>query len=357
MPVSFRKFLIGYKGTIKDAMRRMTDIGEKQLFVVDEKNRLFGALSDGDVRQWILKNKHLTACIKEVCNRHPCSVRENYDIDSVRKKMLSLRIEAIPVVASDGTVCTVLSWEEVFAGKVKKRRERLDVQIIIMAGGKGTRLDPFTRVLPKPLIPIGEKPILQIIMDKFVEHGVKEFYLSVNHKARMIKSYFEEFNGGYKIHYVEENKPLGTIGSLRLIKNKIKGPFFVTNCDTIINTDLNDIIKSHSENKYDMTVVVSCKRYIIPYGICIVESGGVLNSIQEKPEHDILVSTGMYVMNPKIIDLIPEHKPMGANELIEKAKKNGLNIGVFPISEKSWIDVGQWEEYQKAVKHFQLSSD
>ncbi|MBF0570616.1 MAG: nucleotidyltransferase family protein [Candidatus Omnitrophica bacterium] len=345
-----KDFFITKKLTVKEAMLRMSQIAEKQLFVIDEKKKLFGALSDGDIRKWILKGGHLREKVEHVCNHQPRFVKKNYDIDLVRKLMLKLKITAIPVLAEDSSVDEVLTWERVFAGEVKRHINKINVPVVIMAGGKGTRLDPFTRILPKPLIPIGEKPILQIIMDKFVEQGGRKFFLSINHKARMVKSYFEEYGAGYRICYIEENRPLGTVGSLRLLKGRIKGVFLVTNCDTIINIDYNEIVKFHKDNGYDMTLVVSCKRYVIPYGVCEVHSGGLLKSINEKPEHDYLVNTGMYVMSSRIFDFIPVGKVMHINELIAKIKNKGMSVGLFPIDEKAWIDIGQWDEYHRAVR-------
>ncbi len=355
MKKQFEMFLISKDRFIKDAMKQMSDNGEKVLFVVDKNNVLFGALSDGDIRRWILNGKSLRDHVEKVCNRSPKVVGPEYDIEEVKRLMLQLKIEYVPVVDSKMNIVEVLAWDAVFREKIISQKTPITIQVVIMAGGQGTRLDPFTTVLPKPLIPIGEKPIIEIIMGKFNEYGIKDFYVSVNHKFRMIKSYFEEEDGKYNIRFVEEKIPLGTAGSLRLVKNKLKDPFIVTNCDIIIDTDYGEIVRFHKDSKYDMTLVVSCKHYVIPYGVCTIENGGRLKHLEEKPEHDLLVNTGMYVMTKGILDLIPKNQPFHMNELIESAKEHGFKIGAFPISEKAWIDIGQWDEYHKAVKHLRIN--
>ncbi len=345
-----QSFFITEDLSIKQAMKQMTEIGQKVLFVVDEKNKLTGALSDGDIRKWILSGGSIKEKVQRIYNKKPKYVKEKYKIEDLKHLMLHFLIECVPVVNIKGEIAEVLTWEDVFSKKPLRHRRKIKIQVVIMAGGKGTRLDPFTRVLPKPLIPIGDKPIIEIIMDKFGEYGIKEFFISLNHKSRMVKSYFEERDGRYKIKYIEEKEPLGTAGSLRFLKNKVKDPFLVTNCDVLIESDYAEIVKFHKDNKYDMTLVVSCKHYVIPYGVCEIESGGILKYINEKPEYDLLVNTGMYVIKKKMLSLIPPNQFFNINDLITKALSKGYKIGIFPISEDAWIDIGQWEEYREAIE-------
>ena len=349
-----KSLFIGKDRMIKEAMRQMNQVGEKELFVIEEENKLFGVLSDGDIRKWILSGGKLEEKVLSACNRNPITIGENFAIEEVKKLLLNYKIEAIPVLKGNREIAEVLMWDEVFSGKAVHHREKLDLPVVIMAGGKGTRLDPFTKVLPKALIPIGDKPIIEMIMEKFAEYGIREFYLSINNKSRMIKSYFEELSSKYTIKYVEEQIPLGTAGSLKLLQGKLKGKFIVTNCDVIIDCDYSEILKLHEEKEYDMTLVVSSKRYIIPYGICEIMNGGTLKSITEKPEYDLLVNTGMYILKSELLDLIPKNKYFNINELMLKAQQKDFKVGVFPISERAWIDIGQWDEYRKAVKEFKL---
>ena len=227
-----------------------------------------------------------------------------------------------------------------------------------MAGGKGTRLDPVTKVLPKPLIPIGDKSIIKIIIDRFCEYGIKKFYITLNYKSRMIKAFFEDLNSSlkskYNIVYIDEIKPLGTGGSLKLLQNKIQGPFFVSNTDILIEADYSEILKFHIENKNDITLVASIKNFDIPYGVCEIENGGTLLKIREKPEFSFLVNTGMYIVNSDMIRIIPRNQLYHLTHLMEDVKARKGKVGVYPISDKSWIDIGEWEKYRKALELFEI---
>ncbi|MCK5579885.1 MAG: NTP transferase domain-containing protein [Candidatus Omnitrophica bacterium] len=350
MTKEVKKFLINQHSTIKQAMKQLCHAGEKELFVVDEDIRLVGALSDGDIRKWILKGGGLEDSVDKIYNGNPKFVAGDYEIEDVQKMMVDLKIESIPVVNQDKKVEEVFTWDEVLGGKIRKHREALDIPVVIMAGGKGTRLDPYTRILPKALIPVGEKPIVEVIMDKLNEYSVSDFLISINHKSRMIKSYFEEMHDKYKIGYIEEKQALGTAGSLKLLGRKVKDETLVTNCDVIIDTDYAELVKFHREREYDLTLVATCHHYQVPYGVCEIENGGSLKNLQEKPEYDLLVNAGMYVINKKIFGLIPKNQVFNFTDLIAKAREENYKVGVFPINEKDWIDVGQWEEYRKSIK-------
>jgi NDP-sugar pyrophosphorylase family protein len=174
--------------------------------------------------------------------------------------------------------------------------------------------------------------------------------LTVNHKSNIIKSYFEDIDKDYKIKLVKEDKPLGTAGSLKLVEDKLESVFIVTNCDIIIHADYSEIVDFHISSGYDITLVSSMMHYKIPYGICEIDRGGSLIEIREKPEYNFLISTGMYVLNKKILRLIPNNELFHITNLMEDVKKQGGTVGVFPISENSWDDTGEWDEYNKAVK-------
>jgi CBS domain-containing protein len=290
-------FLLRKGTTIRQAMEQMKTSGQKVLYVVGDGNILFGSLSDGDVRRWILAEGSLEVAVEKACNVSPVTVNEKYDTEEVKQLLLDLEIASIPVVNKDKEVCDILVWAQVFRDTISKPHGKISVPVVIMAGGKGTRLDPFTKVLPKPLIPIGDKAIIEVIMDRFHEYDVREFYVSVNHKVQMIKSYFEEMNDRFVIHYLEEHKPLGTAGGLRALTKSNYEKFVVTNCDIIIESDLAEIVSFHTKEGLDMTLVVSCRNYVIPYGVCNISNGGLLDCITEKPEYELLVNTGMYVVN------------------------------------------------------------
>lgn len=351
--MDFTPLLIGRSLTIRQAMEQLEKTAQKVLFIVDDGNRIFGSLTDGDIRRWILSGGSIEAPVESSCHKQPYTVEENYDLEKVRGRMLERNLSCVPVVNRGMEILGLLFWDEVFKGEPLQRRARtLDVPVIIMAGGKGTRLDPFTKVLPKPLIPIGEKTVIEIIIDSFLKYGVNHFFISVNYKSKIIKSFFEELAPPYTVEFIEEEIPLGTAGSLRLLQDRIASNFVLTNCDIIITADYPDLIEFHLKNRHDITVVASMKHYRIPYGVCSIENGGKLKVINEKPEYNFLVNTGMYVIGGSALRHIPERQMFHVTELIEKVQQSGGNVGVFPIGDNAWIDTGEWSEYQKALKQF-----
>jgi NDP-sugar pyrophosphorylase family protein len=219
-----------------------------------------------------------------------------------------------------------------------------------MAGGEGKRLDPFTRILPKPLIPLGDEPIIMLIMKEFAKFGMKHFNISLNDKGRMIKAYFHDHEMPFQIDYIEEDKPLGTAGALKYMSGKIDRPMFVSNCDIIVRADYTELLKFHNKGEYDLTLVASMRHFVIPYGVCEVGSQGDLIDISEKPEYDFLVNTGLYLLNPETLNLIPNDRAFDMTDLITEVRSNNMKVGVFPVSEKSWADIGQWTEYRETIK-------
>ena len=219
-----------------------------------------------------------------------------------------------------------------------------------MAGGLGQRLKPFTSILPKPLIPINNKSVLEHILDNFYNSGIKDVYISLNYKSKTMKSYCQEIKSKFNIKFLVEKKPLGTIGSLKLLKNNNDKPIFVTNSDIIIKSNISDMYNFHQNKNNDLTMVVAAKQFIIPYGVCKTTSDGTLNKIDEKPRQEALINTGLYLINPKIVNLIPKNKEFDITHLISTMKKKKKKIGVFPIADDAWVDVGQWSEYREAAE-------
>lgn len=350
------EYLIRREAPVWDALRQLEATERKTLFVVDDDERMIGTLTDGDVRRWILKGGELAAAVAEVCNPQPTVARKPYELESLRATMVDLNISSIPVLDEQDRVSEVLHWDQLFAERtVQERLRPIDLPVVIMAGGYGTRMSPFTTVLPKPLVPISGRTVVEHIIEAFREHCVKTFYLSVNHKARLIESYFEDLEPPYDVRFIHETKPLGTAGSLSALAGHIEGDLIVTNCDVIIRTDLAAVTEHHARNDNDITIVASLRNFKIPYGVCEIENGGTLKSIQEKPEYNFLVNTGLYVVKGSVLDRIPEGVQFHFTHLIDAVKESGGRVGVFPISDKAWLDTGEWQEYRAAVA--ELSSD
>ena len=186
-----------------------------------------------------------------------------------------------------------------------------------MAGGQGTRLAPFTSVLPKPLIPVGDRTVIEIIIDQFLPYGLDQFHLSLNYKSKILKSFFEELAPRYSVAYMEEKEPRGTAGVSATLYSPAPDHLIVTNCDIVIQADYADLVSFHKENKYDLTLVASLKDYHIPYGVCELEKGGSLAHITEKPQYSFLVNTGMYVVRRDRLDLIPENARCDMTDFID----------------------------------------
>jgi dTDP-glucose pyrophosphorylase len=336
--------------SIKSALKQITRASSKCLIVVDDDKTLIGTLSDGDLRKAILSGTDLSEKIDKHYNPKPTFFLQNdYDIDQIKKIFINNKFDIIPIVDTKSIVIEVLTWDKIFKDKKNKIQNTLSVPTIIMAGGKGTRLQPFTKVLPKPLIPIHEKPIIEHIIERFTDIGCSDFYLTVNYKGKILKAFFEELQPEYEVEFVDEKDPLGTAGSLQYLKGQFNKPFFVTNCDVIIKADYASLYEFHQKNSFDITLVASAKEYIIPYGTCELNGDGHLSHINEKPKYDFLINTGLYILNPGILNLIPENKLYHITHLIEDAKNQGKKVGVFPIDEDAWIDIGQWAEYKKAL--------
>ena len=346
-----KEIFIKPNATIKEAMESLDKTTDKVLLVVDDEQILLGTLTDGDIRRYILRSGNLSGIIQNIYNANSIFVfQDDFDLAKVKRIFTTNKIELVPILDRNRKIVDCITWTNVFGNEKSHEKEKLDAPVVIMAGGKGTRLEPFTRVLPKPLIPVGDKPVIDHIIDRLKAYGISEFYLTINHMAKIIRAYFEEKAPDYSIGFAEEDEPKGTAGSLKLLADKLNKPFFVSNCDIVIETDYADLYRFHIQNSYDITLVASAKQFRIPYGICELNGGGSLKGIKEKPEYSFLVNAGMYVLNPDVLDLIPDNQLFHITHLIDKIKENGGQIGVYPVSEKAWIDVGQWAEYRKALK-------
>lgn len=341
---------------IRGAMKKMDDGAERILFVVDDDMKMLGSLTDGDIRRWILSEGALYESVDKLFNPNPIFVDEDYDMDNVKNLMIEQKIDWIPVLDKEHRIADIIIWEDIFKRK-QRDKDILHAPVVIMAGGKGLRLDPFTKILPKPLIPIGDKPVSELTMDNFYEYGCCDFYLVLGYKAEMVKSYFDNTEIKYRIHYIKEDKPLGTAGGLNLLPEDFAKNFFITNCDTIIKADYADIYNFHMDNGNDITLVSSMQHFKVPYGVIEIDNRGSLKQIIEKPEYDFLTNTGMYVAKKGIIDFVPKGEMFHLTDLLEVLKKNGKKVGVYPISQKSWLDVGRWEEYRRTLKEFGSGAD
>jgi len=350
----FEKFKVPIFFSIRDAVKKMDEVGEAFCVCVDDKDNVIGVITDGDFRNAVHNGIQLDESITSILNRDFYSIMTGFEDSEVASIFDNTIVKKIPVLNDDNKLVDVISIEEFYSEDKCKVRCTIDVPVVIMAGGKGARLDPFTRILPKPLIPLGNDAVIKVIMDEFGKFGINKFYISLKDKGRMVEAYFHDHELGYRIDYIYEEEPLGTAGALKYLEDKIKKTFFVSNCDIIIRTDYGSFYDFHEKGGYDLTLVGSMRQYTIPYGVCTIDDGGVLKEIQEKPQYDFLVNTGMYLLEPNVLQYIPENTSFDMTDLIRKVMKAGLKVGLFPVSEKSWIDVGQLSEYKDMVNKLKL---
>lgn len=337
--------------SIIQTMKIMDERTTKLLLVFDGE-RFLGLVTNGDLQRAIIAHVPFDTPVKQIVSwKGKHYAHEGDNRESIKEWMLTKRAELMPVVDENGQLVDVVFWDEVLEETPSlDNRPPIDLPVVIMAGGKGTRLKPITNVIPKPLVPIGDKTILEVIMDQFEGIGCHKFYMSVNYKADMMKYYLGQLEHKYDIEFFMEDKPLGTIGSVSLLKGRINTPFFVSNCDSINEQDYRDVWDYHVSNHNDMTIVTMVKSFRIPYGVIETGEDGLMVSLSEKPELTYQVNTGVYILNPDCIDEIPESEFFHITQLMEKIKNRGGRVGCFPVSEHAWKDMGEWPEYLKMIK-------
>ena len=338
---SFKDNCISDNASIMDALNRLDVITNKTLFVVDGDGRIQGSLTDGDVRRAILKGITLDSNIKEFARSNPFVIHrgEENRIDSLIKEK---KVGIIPILDDEDRIIDIYIDKK--SGKPKTNR--VTIPIVIMAGGKGTRLDPYTRILPKPLIPVEGIPISERIIKSFIEFGCDEFHMILNYKKNMIRAYYNELDSGYNIRFYDEEKPLGTGGGVKLLEGVMDSTFVMTNCDILVMHDLADIIEHHRTSGNVVTMVCSLKNFEIPYGVVNIGYNGEIDSFEEKPQVSFFTNTGYYILEKEIFDYIGENEQIGMPDVVERVRKAGHKVGVYPISENSWLDMGQFDSME-----------
>ncbi len=335
-------FYIKEQNTILEAMQMLDKNAKKTLFV-QEQGILKAAVTDGDIRRWILKGGDLQAEIRYVANYQPMYLREG-QVHLAYSMMRDYGIEAVPVVDEK------LAIKEIIFQNTPKQKGAVferEIPVVMMAGGFGTRLSPYTNILPKPLIPIGDYPIAEHIINRFCAYGCRQFYMIVNYKRNMIKAYFDELEKNYELSFIAEEKPLGTGGGISLLKGKVSETFILTNCDIVIDDDLTKAYRQHVESGNVITMVCSLKNFTIPYGVVNIGKDGMIESMQEKPNMSFFTNTGCYFVEPEVIGSLAYNEPVDFPAIIEKYMEEGKKVGIYPISEDAWLDMGQIDELEK----------
>ncbi len=331
--------------TLVEAMKKIDKNVHGLVFVVDFDDKLVGCVSDGDIRRWLIRTGDLTAKIENIMNRSFKYVFLN-DNENAEYIMKREGIHVLPVLNRDNKIVDVVIDD--YKNKYKVDTDDLqDVPLVIMAGGKGTRLYPYTQILPKPLIPIGEKTITELIVDRFKKYGCNRVDMIVNYKKHFIEAYFQDADVPYEIGFVEEKEFCGTGGGLKLLEGRYDSTFILSNCDILIDADYSEILKYHHDNNNLATMVCAVKNVQIPYGTIEMSDDGKPFALIEKPEVSFMTNTGLYILEPEFLNRIPKDTFIHITDVIQKCMDDGENIGVYPISEESWMDMGQLEEMEK----------
>ncbi len=346
--MKFNHLIINPFSSILEAMKKMDEV-ETKLLIVAIENTFVGLITIGDIQRALINKCNFTDTVESVMRNDYIVASPDNSIDDVKELMLKLRSEFMPVVDNKKNLLSVYFWNELFEQKKNQPLFRFQLPVVIIAGGIGSRLRPLTNVLPKPLIPLNEKTIIEDIIDRFSNHGCNTFYLSVNYKAELIEYYLNQLNLPFNLTFIRETKPLGTAGSLSLLKLLINDTFFVSNCDILIDQDYSEVLKYHKENSNEITIIAALKHYHIPYGTIDSGENGSLINLTEKPELTFMMNSGMYILESHLLTEIPEDTFFNITDLIDRVKNRKGIIGVYPVSEKRWIDIGNWNDYMKII--------
>ena len=342
---NYKNILLNPSSTIKEALK-VIDSGKMKLAVIiDENEILIGTVSDGDIRRALLNNFSLDDMIDDIIFKTPIVCK----IDDTKEKILEIAIEKkvyqIPIVDNNGKLVGIEEVDELLKPKHKNNK------VVLMVGGLGTRLRPLTNTTPKPMLKVGDKPILETIILNFKKYGFTNIILSVSYKSEIIEKYFS--NGsklGVNIDYVHEENRMGTAGALSLIREKLNEPFFVMNGDLLTNINFEHMMDYHVSNNSIATMGVREYDFQVPYGVVNVD-GINIKSIEEKPVHNFYVSGGVYVLDNKVLDFIPKNEFFDMPTLFEKVIDKNLKSISFPIREY-WLDIGRMEEFEKANNEY-----
>ena len=341
MRFSIDKYCIDNGATIKEAMKVIDKNLTGGALVINEKNELVGTITDGDIRRAILRGSGINERIEGTYFKDFKFVTKEHSKKKAKEYMLSNKIRQVPVIDKDKKLTDLYFLDDILSYDKKEN------YVFILAGGLGTRLRPLTETVPKPMLRVGDKPILELILEQFKEYGFRNFIISLNYKGSIIEEYFKdgkEFD--VNIEYIRETKKLGTAGSIALVKEKLTKPFIVINGDILTGIDFDKFLNHHIENDFNITVGVRNYEINVPYGVLVTDNM-IIESLEEKPTYKFNINGGVYALNPEIIKYIQEEEVYNMTDLIEDAMNNQQRSGIYEIIEY-WTDIGQIEDYKQA---------
>lgn len=344
---SWQKVLVPSSYSVRKVIE-IIDAGAMQIaIVVDKNNKLMGTITDGDIRRGILRGLSLEESVEKIMNANPVVAKNNESSQVILQLMKHKGIHHIPVIDENGCVISIETLDEVV------QPEMLDNPVVLMAGGLGSRLRPLTNDYPKPLLKVGSKPILEIILQNFIEFGFRNFYISVNYKAEMIEEYFGNGSAlGVNINYLREDKRLGTAGAVSMLPANLAKPVIVMNGDLLTKVNFNHLLNFHNKHQANLTLCIRDYHLQVPYGVVTLNNHRLIN-IEEKPVHQFFVSAGVYVLEPSTINLIPKNTYFEMPDLLKKLIATKKEVAAFPIREY-WLDVGKMEDFKRAEQDFSV---
>lgn len=338
MSHEYSDYIIDGGGTVGDALQKLESDWYKILFVAPG-DMLRGVVTDGNIRRFLLAGGSMDSSVLEAANTSPISV-SGFHEGRARELLCEKQITCVPMTDAQGRIHAL-----VFADETLHRVSgAVNAPVVMMAGGFGTRLQPYTEILPKPLIPVGGVTITEQILKRFRKFGCTEFSLVVNHKRNLIKSYFSEVEAGEGLEFIDEEEPLGSGGGLAFFKGRFDRPVFITNCDSVVEADYAELLRFHNETDSLVTMVCAKKRIDIPYGVVEADERGEVVSLKEKPSYELLTNTGLYVVSPEFIELVPNNRYTPMTEIIGYCREMGRRVSAFTVDDECFIDVGQLDD-------------
>lgn len=345
--------------TVMGAIARISQTGKKVVFVVGSADKLLGIFSDGDLRRHFLAGGKTDDPVSVAMNREPFFLRS--DARETWKDSIQTEAQAsYPIVDANGTLVDAIFWDEVKSDISFANLPQLPagIQTVIMAGGKGTRLYPYTKVLPKPLIPIGDEPICTRVINSFKKFGCNEFHLILNHQKELVSAFYAAEETGVSVNCHTEPAPLGTAGGLHLLKDVLHDDFFVSNCDILLRQSYTAVYDFHKTQHNDITVIGAQKDILMPYGVIHTAiNSSAITHIDEKPRMSLLTNVGVYLMNESVLSLIGEGERLLMTDLIRRCIDRNMKVSVFSIPGSNWLDMGQMEEMKHMVAALERQLD
>lgn len=343
MRFSIDNYCIDAGSTIKEAMKVIDKNLTGGALVVNEHNELVGTITDGDIRRAILRGLSINEGIEGAYFKNFKFVTEQHSRKKAKEYMLKNKIRQVPVIDKDKKLTDLYFLDDIIA------YDKKDNYVFILAGGLGTRLMPLTETVPKPMLTVGDKPILELIIEQFKEYGFRNFIISLNYKGEIIEEYFKDGKDfDVNIEYITETKKLGTAGSIALVKEKFTKPFIVINGDILTGIDFDKFLNHHMKNNFDITVGVRNYEINVPYGVLVTDNM-LIESLEEKPTYKFHINGGVYVVNPEVIGYIKENEVYNMTDLIEDSMDDMQKSGIYEITEY-WTDIGHIDDYRKANK-------